>query len=127
MTADGSGDEKIQPEGLVDYKIPPPMALLDPQEEIPVTVHTEGTESIENESMENEVDQEVPEPSDKDFEVAENEYKLDEEEDRDYGYGSCGKKFKIMYENGCVALQNASFIIKQISFKLRRELGMSFQ
>ena len=47
MTADGSEDEIISTEGLVEYKVPPPMALLDPQEALSVTVHTEGFETME--------------------------------------------------------------------------------
>ena len=30
MTADGTDDDKIKREGLNDYKVPPPMLLLDP-------------------------------------------------------------------------------------------------
>ena len=30
MTANGTDDEKIKPEELNDYQVPPPMLLLDP-------------------------------------------------------------------------------------------------
>ena len=30
MTANGTDDEKIKPEGLNDYQVPPPMLLLHP-------------------------------------------------------------------------------------------------
>ena len=32
ITADGSEDEKIQPEGLTDYKVPPPLPMPGPND-----------------------------------------------------------------------------------------------
>ena len=37
ITADGSDDERIQPEGLLDYKVPPP-SVLDPAPAPPISL-----------------------------------------------------------------------------------------
>ena len=47
MTADGTEDEKIQPEGLEKYVMPPPMTLLDPSEDIPVPQLVSGQDENE--------------------------------------------------------------------------------
>ena len=92
MTADGSGDELITPEGLDNYQVPPPMSLLDPQEAAPSTPYMEGVETPEIE--------EDLEPTTSEFAMAESDYKLDDEGDRMYEWGSVGKKFKILYDGG---------------------------
>ena len=92
MTADGSRDELITPEGLDNYEVPPPMLLLDPQEAAPSTPNIEGVETPEIE--------EDLEPTTSEFASAESDYKLDNEGDRMYEWGSVGKKFKILYDGG---------------------------
>ena len=52
MTPAGSEDEKISPEGQIYYKVPPPMALIDPQEAFPVSAHTEGNNTLHMEEPE---------------------------------------------------------------------------
>ena len=37
MTADGSEDSKIAPEGLHDYKVPPPIEYTEPTINLPAT------------------------------------------------------------------------------------------
>ena len=93
MTADGSDDNLITPEGLPDYQMPPPMTLLDPQDGVPVPQNVKGVEPMEVE----ETDQD---PTEGELDTAEEEFKLDYEEDRVYERGGVGKKFKVLYDSG---------------------------
>ena len=98
MTADGSEDEKIQPEGLDNYVMPPPMTLLDPSEDIPVPQLVSGQD--ENEEEEEEEEETEPDTSEQDLQDGEEELKLDRVEDRHYAHGLVGKQLKINYHSG---------------------------
>ena len=52
MTADGSEDDKISPEGLLDYRIPPP-SIVDPSEAVPVSNEVEPDKDDEQIDAEN--------------------------------------------------------------------------
>jgi len=45
MTADGSEDSKILPEGLEEYSVPPP-SILEPAQPAPITIHPESATSL---------------------------------------------------------------------------------
>ena len=51
LTADGSDDELIQPEGLPNYVVPPP-ALIDAMEEVPVATAVEAAVEDDEEDVE---------------------------------------------------------------------------
>ena len=54
ITADGSEDEKIKPEGLGDYIVPQPLNIISPEE--PVESRTESAEPDLDEQPEDFVD-----------------------------------------------------------------------
>ena len=91
-TPDGSNDDKIAPEGLQSYQVPPPHQYLDLAVQLPES---------------NQVDIEEPPPSDTTV-VDENNFLPDDqelherigrEEDR-IADSFVGQKIKALYENG---------------------------
>ena len=50
MTADGSEDDSIKPEGLKDYVVPPP-ALVEPSSNLPVTEDSSNEEDEHEEEQ----------------------------------------------------------------------------
>lgn len=96
LTADGSEDEKITPEGLKLYKVPPPAVYLPAAEEVPKS--NEGTEeSIE--SVDEDVNEEL-EPDGRDCPDDDGDEWEDHEDDRVLDAPYCGMRMKILYENG---------------------------
>ena len=64
MTADGSEDDKVTPEGLPSYKIPPPLLYLPVSEAEPVANANAPDASNDDDEDQNEVledDMEQPE------------------------------------------------------------------
>ena len=99
MTADGSEDDKISPESLSDFRIPPP-SIVDPSEAVPVSNQVEpdnDDEQIDAENQEGEVvavGNETHERSDKKDIVEGNDW------DRCYDDELVGCEVKALYENG---------------------------
>ena len=104
MTSDGSDDDKVSPEGLPDYKIPPP-SIVDASVGLPnsndvepddqcdeggVDNDEEGGEEGEGEVLVEEED-ELPE---------EEEEEEDKESDRSYDDECIGREVRGLYENG---------------------------
>ena len=103
MTADGSDDNKVSPESLPEYKIPPP-SIADASASLPVSNEVEPAENEEEaqagEGEEEEEEDEIlveesdnPDPSD----IAELE---DKECDRFYDDECIGREVRALYENG---------------------------
>ena len=89
MTANGINDDKISPEGLPNYVIPPPITYLGPTTVIPVSNIVSGIQSKPvDEEMETE-QIEAPEEMTEDL-----------EEDRCYDDELVGREVKGLYENG---------------------------
>ena len=86
--AGGSEDEKIQPEGLKEYKVQPPMPM-EPAQVHPVSNSVDPMDE-ENEAnlIEDEVQQE------------EGDMLEDNIQDRDFTNALIGKKVEALYENG---------------------------
>ena len=88
MTADGTNDHKISPEGLPNYVIPPPLTYVEPTTVGPVSNTVPETQSEQvDEEMETE-EEETPEEMDEDL-----------EEDRCYDDELVGRKVQGLYEN----------------------------
>ena len=103
MAADGSDDDKVSPEGLPNYKIPPP-SMADASASLPTSNEIEPAEDEETEGageeVENEEGDEVlvderdnPDSSD----ILELE---DKESDRSYDDECIGREVRALYENG---------------------------
>ena len=93
MTADGTEDQRITPEGLPNYKVPPPLSFIpllgaDPESNFPdsSTGEDEGDEEVLND----------------DTEQAPNEGSewVDDENDRSYDDELYEQKLKTLYSNG---------------------------
>ena len=96
ITADGSEDDKITPEGLPSYKVPPPVDHVPAAETLPTpnqpTVE-DGTIEENNEDADwNADDQDEPDDNDEEWE--------DHEDDCIMEAPYCGRRIKILYENG---------------------------
>ena len=92
MTADGTNDDKIKPEGLNDYQVPP-MLLLDLVNAEPFL---NGITPVEDEPDEVDFDNEDMMPTD-DTSILE-----DKAEDREYDNLFVGWCVRGLYENGWV-------------------------
>lgn len=97
ITADGSQDDKISPEGLPEYKPPPPLDYIEPSTAAPVsntveppTVDPEVYEVADNEEEENEAENES----------LHSEELIDDAKDRCYNDELVGRSVKALYENG---------------------------
>ena len=92
ITADGSDDDLITPEGLPNYAVPPPLDYL-PVSDAPPTENTVGP-STEEEEDEEELEGDKEEPEDDGDEW------VDNEDDRYYDAEFVGRKIKGFYETG---------------------------
>jgi len=100
MTADGSEDHLIAPEGLEDFVVPPPNKYIDPSYELaatvgpncPVTSHEE--EDVGSDSEDDEEGLDLPEDPDSIT------LPQDIPEDRNYQHEHVGKKIRIHYHTG---------------------------
>ena len=90
ITADGSEDAKITPEGLADYRVPPSLSYLPACEAEPMSNTPDTTENDE-EKQEDLEDLEKPESNGTKFEDCKNDRSEDE---------LCEPKVKGLYENG---------------------------
>ena len=90
ITADGSGDEKINPEGLQDYKVPPPTVYLAPPE-CEIDCETPAPAELEPDTQmpipDHQIDDDEPE-------------RVDKAEERDYKHENIGRNIKALYDNG---------------------------
>ena len=92
MTADGSEDHRISPEGLPDYKIPPPILYLPTCESEPQSNSPDGhDDSVEEDDV---LDEDRNQPDDHGTEW------VDKEEDRSTDDELCGRMLKVFYNNG---------------------------
>ena len=115
ITADGSEDHLITPEGLADYTVPPPNSYSDPDISPPTSQpNVRGQDGLD----------EVASDSD---EVSESEEEVDvlsdDPNDRDFTYGCCGKKLKIHYNNGWFVGMVAYYNSKLKEYKVEFEDG----
>ena len=90
MTANGTDDEKIKPEGLNDYQVPPPMLLLDPA----------NAEPSSNDITPAEDEPDDVDPNNKDMVPTDDTCELDNKaEDWEYDNPSVGRCVRELYEN----------------------------
>ena len=95
MTADGSEDGKVTPEGLPNYKIPPPLLYLPTCEANPVSNAPDAPNDDNNEDHDEEtLEDDMEEPED------EGEEWLDNESDRTYDDELCGRTVNGLYADG---------------------------
>ena len=115
ITADGSEDDKVKPEGLHNYKVPPPIDYVEPMVAAPVPNNvpemTVATDEEETPEVDTEEDNEGPDD--------EGEMQLDNEEDRSFEDEMVGK-VKVLYESGWsvgnVMYYNKALMKYKISF-----------
>ena len=96
ITADGSEDQLIKPEGLKNYVVPPP-AYLPPSACLP-QIEENPVSGAEDMVSEEEADPEDPCEELPDTDMA--EIQEDRFEDRNYNDGLVGRKVTALYENG---------------------------
>ena len=94
MTADGSEDSKIAPEGLHNYKVPPPIEYTEP------TINLPATNNVPAGSEDDTVDINVIEENEEIGPEDDVEMLEDKEDDRDFSDELVGLKLKVLYENG---------------------------
>ena len=103
MTADGSDDDKVSPEGLPKYKIPPP-SIADASANLPASNEVEPAEDGEaEEAGEGEEDEEGEEVLVEEIDNPESSDILeleDKECDRSYDDECIGREVRALYENG---------------------------
>ena len=95
MTADGSHDEKIKPEGLPNYQVKPPLDMFPVAETHPTPNNAVGSDTVsETEDIDliEELAKEVPENEGEEYE--------DNQDDRIENAPYCGRKLRALYENG---------------------------
>ena len=93
MTADGTEDQLITPEGLPGYIVPPRLLYLPVTDVIPVPNVPDSNEVEQNEDLET-LNEELEESDDEGGQWE------DHEDDRYYDGQYCGQKVKALYENG---------------------------
>lgn len=98
ITADGSDDNLITPEGLVNFVVPPPMPIRPPTEPAEPQTPDAATEHEDADGDEtthpNDDDSSVEEESD------DEEILSDEKADRDYKHNFVGARIKVLYDFG---------------------------
>ena len=96
ITADGSEDDQITPEGLPSYKVPPTSDYVPAAETLPMpnqSTGEDGTIEEDNEDADQNADaQDEPDDNGEEWEDHEDDHILDAP--------SCGRRMKILYENG---------------------------
>ena len=99
ITADGSDDDKISPEGLPMYKVPPPIDYIPATEALPTINQALGDEDEIDFNIHQEED---PEDFDAGADEPDNggEEFEDHEDHRSDNAPYCGRKLKALYENG---------------------------
>ena len=93
MTANGINDDKISPEGLPNYFMPPPTTYLEPATMIPVS-------NIVSETQSKPVDEEIETEQIEAPEEITEDLEEDWEEDRCYDDELVGREVQGLYENG---------------------------
>ena len=90
LTADGSDDHLVAPEGLSEYAVPPPAIHVEASANIPNTNDSDGVTEPPLEAA-TETEQKVPEEREREDLVEDRQ--VDE---------FCGRKLKALYDNGWV-------------------------
>ena len=103
ITADGSDDDKITPEGLVGYAVPPPLQTVSADD--PIVQHPTPDDVPEDVCEIEEEAETVPEVNDDDLED-------DNEADRDYSHNLVGRRIRALYNNGWFTGQVKYFITR---------------
>ena len=98
ITADGSEDEKIQPEGLTDYKVPPPLPMPGPFEHPDIGAPEPAIDPLdvvpEDELFSMSKEESI------DLDLEEESERLDDVHDRIFDDALVGKKIRGHYETG---------------------------
>ena len=92
VTADGSGDDKIQPEGLPGYSIPPPLPVVGLEN--PLDLPTPELSATSEEDDDNDEDEQY----DTEEDVDENE-RVDNVKDRIYDHAIINRKIRAFYDD----------------------------
>lgn len=92
VTADGTGDDKIQPEGLPGYSIPPPLPVIGPEN--PLDLPTPELSATSEEDDDNDEDEQY----DTEEDVDENE-RVDNVKDRIYEHAIINRKIRAFYDD----------------------------
>ena len=109
LTADGSDDDLVKPEGLPDYKVPPPLEYLELNPAPPTSNTPSSPENVNEDELADVIETEEPENSKNDI--------VDEEDDRIYDYGFVG-----LLSKHCTQMDGSSEISSIIT-RIRRIPG----
>ena len=93
ITVDGSDDNKINPEGLVGYVVPPPLPTVSSDQ--PVAQDPVIPNEIPDEILDEVEEEDAPVPD-----VQDDDLEDDHDYDRHYDHVLVGRKIKVIYDNG---------------------------
>ena len=99
LTADGTDDEKIEPEGLLNYKVIPPLAIPGPVED-PVIDIPEPNEQPEDLVQADELFEPDINLDETELDNLDKSERHDKEEDRTTNHKLIGKEIRGFYETG---------------------------
>lgn len=101
ITADGSEDDKITPEGLPSYRVPPPIDYIPAAEALPVSNEAIGEDVEDTEAtVATEATEEIEDDNGNDAPVDDGDEWEDDEDDRLFYAPYCGRQMKVLYESG---------------------------
>ncbi len=103
MTADGTNDELIQPEGLINYAVPPAMSHLQPDSAIPLLQAPTDADTENQDDCAPELNQNTSAAQSLNTEMPNEEVVEeleDREENRKFDHELVGRTIKGCYENG---------------------------
>ena len=95
LTADGSSDEKVNPEGLKDYKVMPPLPMAGPDKD-PDLVAPQPASDPTDMVIEDEIFSSIPNDATEEETIE----RVDDETDHTINYELVGQKIKGLYETG---------------------------
>lgn len=121
ITADGSDDHLIQPEGLKDYVVPPP-SLLEPSPRPPEESPFADVEEFPEDQETGEREEEPIEVND----IDDSQLPEDTEIDRDFTHEFVGKNIKALYEDGWAVGTILYYNIAFEKFKVQYENDADF-
>ena len=101
LTADGSNDENVQPEGLLNYKVMPPLNMAGPTQDPDIETPPEAPEPDDVISADDLFTSYLAEETlDLDSDKNEVNERIDNESDRSFSEKLVGQKIKGLYETG---------------------------
>ena len=115
ITADGSDDHLITPEGLENYQVPPPNVYSDPVNSVPSAPVVDGQDGLEEYSSDSDEEEDVN--------MEDESVLTDDVTDRDSTYGYSGRRLNIHYSGSWCEGVVSYFNRKLLEYKVEFEDG----